>query len=356
MNLAAVEKITKAVLYEGCLLYPYRASPVKNRQRWNFGVLSPPAWSENQRGPESSVSQTQVLVQNSVLPAVEIRVRFLHLIARSVGRLLQPVANWPGESSARPEFEPVESLEVNGRIFRPWHEVEEREVSLRIQYGDTVGLRPVERDFSILSARRVEPICDAQGMVVGLVVREREGLSLTVETVMERCAEDVFKVTVRIFNRARFDGAEGKTRDQALMRSLISVHTVVGAENCKFISLLEPPEELRALARCCHNTGVWPVMVGDPRARDTMLSSPIIMCDFPQIAAESAGDMFDATEIDEVLSLRIMTLSDDEKRELCEGDDRARRILERTRNMPADEFMKLRGVIRSRRPPKEEAS
>ena len=48
MSTPAVEKIANAVLYEGYLLYPYRASAVKNRQRWNFGVVYPRAYSEAQ--------------------------------------------------------------------------------------------------------------------------------------------------------------------------------------------------------------------------------------------------------------------------------------------------------------------
>src|SRR5712672_1763830 len=177
MNLAAVEKIAKSVLYEGYFLYPYRPSPVENRQRWNFGVLTPPSWAEIRRGAESSMSQTQCLVRNSVLPAVEVRVRFLHLIARSIGRLKKPLANWPGEGPGQIAFETVEGLEFNGRNFRPWQEVEEREVSLRIQYGDTVDLRPVQRDFTILGARRMDPIRQADGRTAGVIVREREGLS-----------------------------------------------------------------------------------------------------------------------------------------------------------------------------------
>ena len=76
-----------------------------------------------------------------------------------------------------------------------------------------------------------------------------------------------------------------------------------------------------------------------------MLSSPIILYDYPQIAAESPGDLFDSTEIDEILSLRIMTLSDEEKAEIRAGDEQARRILERTESLPPEQFMKLHGAL-----------
>ena len=38
MNLDAARSIADAVLYEGYILYPYRASAQKNQSRWQFGV------------------------------------------------------------------------------------------------------------------------------------------------------------------------------------------------------------------------------------------------------------------------------------------------------------------------------
>jgi hydrogenase maturation protease len=142
-------------------------------------------------------------------------------------------------------------------------------------------------------------------------------------------------------------------RDDALLRSLVSTHLVLGAKSGDFVSLLEPPAELQELASQCQNVGAWPVLVGEQGQRDTVLASPIILYDYPQIAPESAGDLFDGTEIDEILSLRIMTLTDAEKREMRESDERTRQILERTEAMPAEQFMKLHGGIRSLRPLKE---
>ena len=138
------------------------------------------------------------------------------------------------------------------------------------------------------------------------------------------------------------------------MRSLVSAHVVLGVEEGEFVSLLDPPEALRPVIDECHNQGVFPVLVGEEGQRDTMLASPIILYDYPQIAPESAGDLFDGTEIDEILSLRIMTMTDEEKREMRESDERARQMLERTENMPAEQFMKLHGALRGLRPVNEE--
>ena len=145
------------------------------------------------------------------------------------------------------------------------------------------------------------------------------------------------------------------TRDDALLRSLASTHTVLGVQDGRFVSLLGPPESLSELVATCKNIGTFPVLVGEEGQCDTLLSSPIILYDYPQIAPESAGDLFDGTEIDEILSLRIMTLTDDEKREMSQSDDRARQMLERTETMPVEQLMKLHGVLRGLRPLKEES-
>src|SRR2546421_3972009 len=86
MNRQKVEEIANAVLYEGYLLYPYRASAVKNRQRWNFGILYPRAFAEAQSGADRWNTQTECLVKSLGLnTALNITVRFLHLIERSDG-------------------------------------------------------------------------------------------------------------------------------------------------------------------------------------------------------------------------------------------------------------------------------
>ena len=135
-----------------------------------------------------------------------------------------------------------------------------------------------------------------------------------------------------------------------MLRTLSSTHTILSVADGEFVSLLDPPEELREAAAACQNVGAWPVLVGAAGERDTMLASPIILYDYPQIAPESAGDMFDGTEIDEMLTLRIMLLTDAEKREMCEVDERARQILERTEMLPPEQLWKMHGAVRGLRP------
>lgn len=157
-------------------------------------------------------------------------------------------------------------------------------------------------------------------------------------------ADGVVRIRVDVSNSASLE--KGATREQALMGSLVSAHTILELQGGAFISLLDPPEQWKQAAAECHNVGAWPVLVGEPGSRDTMLSSPIILYDYPQIAQESAGSLFDGTEIDEILTLRIMTLTDEEKREMAESDERAREILARTESMSPQQLLKMHGALR----------
>jgi hypothetical protein len=352
MNLRAVEQIAKAVLYEGYMLYPYRPSSVKNQQRWNFGVLCPRSYSEAQNGSEAWTMQTECLVEGGLLTGLEVRVRFLQLIARSVGELTTPLSELlPVET---PEFRQVDKLAVNDRVYQPWQEAVEREISVPLCNVEALGRSPITQAFSFAAEKQFESLRESdgesRGMIVGILVRERSALFGEVEVAAARQDNGAFKVSVCIRNTTPFEISKETNREEALLGALVSAHTVLGVQDGRFVSLLAPPEQMSEQAASCKNVGTWPVLVGEEGQCDTVLSSPIILYDYPQIAPESAGDLFDGTEIDEILSLRIMTLTDDEKREMSQSDERARQMLERTETMPVEQFMKLHGVLRGLRP------
>ena len=75
MNRELAKKVADAVLYEGYMLYPYRASALKNRQRWSFGILYPPAYPEVACGTERSGMHSECLLERAGDPAVEVEVR-----------------------------------------------------------------------------------------------------------------------------------------------------------------------------------------------------------------------------------------------------------------------------------------
>jgi hypothetical protein len=351
VNLDCVEKIAEAVLYEGYMLYPYRPSSIKNQQRWNFGVLYPPAYCGRKIGSERSGMQTECLLKADPASRVTVKVRFLQIVQRSVGRLR--TAGREEAEGVEPEFELVDRLEVGGRTFTPWQEAVERELTHSLDPLTLSNSHP--ELFTFASGKSFEYVRDEPGQAVGVLVRMWQTLRGSIEFDSHCVREGVLKLTVRVDNLEPFDfSATGAfaERDRILLSSLVSAHVILGVEGGEFISLLEPPAALAEVAAQCSNEGVWPVLAGDDPT--TVLASPIILYDYPQIAPESAGSLFDSTEIDEILSLRILTLTDAEKREMRQSDDRTRQILERTENMPDEQFAKLHGILRGMTSLKEE--
>ena len=329
-----VRLIADAILYEGYVLWPYRRSAVKNMKRWTFGGVHPHGYSTSGHDDDAWRMQTQCLLEGYGDARVDVRVRFLHVVDRQVAR---------GSGGT---LEPVDELTVGADRHLSWQEATEREI------GRTLELRrlaeaPERLEIDIPATRSEEPLVDQDGVQVGALVRSSRSLSGTVEVAAEAAGEGVHRLTVGIENRTPWQGG---TREQALERTFISTHTILRAEGAAFASLTDPPEALRELARKCENVGTWPVLVGDPGDRATLLSSPIILEDYPRIAPESPGDLFDGGEIDELLTLNILTLTDEEKREMRDSDPRAREILERTASLSPDQLMKLHGAVREFRP------
>ncbi len=342
MNLELVEKIADAVLYEGYMLYPYRASSVKNRQRFNWGALAPESYSIVQKGTEAFEMQTECLIQGNENTTFDVKVRFLHLVSREIGELENPIKEMP--ETGEPDFHFVPTFDVNGQLYQTWQEAIEREVDL-----PTLRLNQVLeiKQFSYPATRTLEPLRDENEKIVGVIVRTQQEIFGVIESHIHKIEnQSVYKLTVRVKNQTSFENAETKTREEALLHSTVSTHTILTAKNGEFVSLLEPPDELSEAVASCENIKTYPVLAGTEGERDCMLSSPIILYDYPQIAAESAGDLFDGAEIDEILTLRIMTMTDDEKREMRGLDERARKMLERTENMPDEQLLKMHGAMK----------
>jgi hypothetical protein len=323
-----VERIADAVLYEGYMLYPYRPSAVKNRQRFNFGVLYPEAYAAGAPAgsADRSFLQTECLMDAYRGAALDVTVRFLHL---------------------------VERMSVRGDLAQPWQEAIEREVRMERHPIRALAGGAPRSCFSFAAAEQIEPLA-AGGEIVGTVTRRQRRIDGEIEVGARPCAGGVHRVTVRLLNRSSIADVPDPARDELLLRSLVSAHVILTVSDGEFISLLDPPEGFAALAAGCANVGAWPVLAGEDGARDTMLASPIILYDYPEIAPESAGDLFDGTEIDEILSLRILTLTDAEKREMWQSDERARLILQRTESMAAEQMMRLHGTLRRPGPLPEE--
>ncbi|MDQ6885012.1 MAG: hypothetical protein M3077_12405 [Candidatus Dormibacteraeota bacterium] len=180
-----------------------------------------------------------------------------------------------------------------------------------------------------------------------------DGLDGRVEVARDEIRPGLTRLTVRIVNSSAVVPAD---RDQALRHTFLSTHTILSVREGAFPSMADPPEDFREAAAACQNVGTWPVLVGEPGEHDTLLSSPIILEDYPRVAEESPGDLFDATEVDELLSLSILSLTDEEKAQMRTVDERARELLARTEALTADDLLKLHGSMRGMRTLREEST
>ncbi len=345
MKLEAVKEIANAVLYEGYLLYPYRQSAIKNRTRWTFGAVYPREYSEASGGIEPWTMHTECLVQGPLDNVVlDVTVRFLHLLVRT-----------DSHTNTEPEVAPVERIAAFesewGLASRFAHEPLQEGVEREVTASD-VSLKDI-----LNSPQRVAIEFPATHTVdtssTGIeTIREQQALSGAFILSAEPIDTDHFKLSIEIENITPGNEAVTSRREAVLLQSFVSTHTILHVRQGEFISLLEPPKTLEAYAKACQNIRTWPVLVGNEGERDVMLSSPIILYDYPQIAPESPGPLFDGGEIDEILSLRILTLSDDEKEQMRQ-DEHTREILERTESLTPEQFMRMHGVFRDVRPVSE---
>lgn len=348
INLNLVDKVARALLYEGYILYPYRASAVKNRQRFNFGGIYPPDYSRAQAGTDACTMRTECLVMVREYATLDVRVRFLHLRSREIGRLDGYASEFA--SDVELDYEPVDSLCIEGRSYPTWQEAVEREIVLpSLALGELIE-RPYLQQFCFEASQEIERLRDSNRQTAAVAIRRQQLVCGMVEIIAQELQPSLYKVRVVVSNETPLDDAYLSNRDEALVRSLIATHTVLGVTGGDFISLYDTPQDFRTAAAGCENIGTWPVLIGDAGERDTLLSSPIILYDYPQLAPESAGELYDGTEIDEILTLRIMTLTDEEKQEMRAVDDRARAILERTEQMPPEQLLKMHGVMHNLRP------
>lgn len=333
--------VADAVLYEGYLLYPYRRSSAKNRVRWQFGVLFPRGWVEAD-GPvtpgvsgsaDSWYQQTECLLRVRQPGSARVRVRVRHL---------QMQRKQVQEAGHRP----VESLRTgDGTVHLTFDEALPRECEVEVPLDE---LLRGGHTFAVGAAAGEDVETLPEG--AGRVVRTREELRAETTVTADRLSDDLCRIRVRTTNTAPAPPPR-TTRDEALRRALIATHTLLGGDGAEFVSLIDPPADLEAPVRACRNEFTFPVLGGE--AGDTgpvVLSAPIILPDHPQVAPESPGDLHDAAEIDEILTLRTMLLTDEEKREARATDPRAAAILDRVDTMPQEVFERLHGAVRSLTP------
>jgi hypothetical protein len=336
MSLERARTVADAVLFEGYLLYPYRASSRKNQARWQFGVLGPPGAAAAGVGEEPEMA-AQCLLRGSPETRLSVRLRFLQLQTRSVERA----------TGKRRSFEPVDELTVGGRTWLRWDEAVEQEIGLDPARLDDLVQRSSDVPVDVPGGETVEPLVDADGTQQGRLIRRTWPLRALV-SLAAAPVDGLVRLSLSVRNGAEGfgGGGGGGGKDEAVRSSLIGAHLLVQVTDGAFVSLLEPPDDATAAAAECVQRRCWPVLAGAAGETDVMLVSPIILYDYPEVAEQSAGALFDSTEIDEILTLRVMTLTDEEKAEARATDPRAAEIIDRCESMSPEALAQLHGILR----------
>jgi len=334
-HLAHARKVADAVLYEGYVLYPYHQAAPKNQVRFQFGVLMPPGYAEVDP-LEPSASQTECLLECPDDAQVRVLARFLHLQDRCV----------QGISPDNGELEDVGALYVDGTEYTSWTDSAEREQQVTVTVGQLLD-EDQELEFHIGSGESAEDITGEDGRLAGRVVRRWSAVDGVLSMHAERVAGPYQALRLRlVLENHSTPRAVFAVREDGLRHALVAAHLLVGVPGGRFLSMTEPPEWAAAEVEACENIGTWPVLAGPPDCGDLLLSSPVILYDHPEVAAESAGQLFDSTEIDEILTLRTLALTDAEKRAARATDSRVAEMMDRLDDLPPEVMERLHGAIR----------
>jgi hypothetical protein len=335
-SLEHARAVADAVLYEGYLLYPYRANSGKNQSRWQFGVLGPPGADHAGVG-EDSVLRSQLLVRGGAprdAGRIAVHLRFLHLQTRTA----QSADGMGG-------FRDVAELGIGDRRWLSWDEAVESELSFGPWSLAEVAAGRTE-PVLVLAAEETEELTDEAGHPAGRLVRRRRPLHAQLEIRAERVTgvpTVVYRVSVSVENTA---AGASDDRGSAIAASFIGAHLLLTADDAEFVSMTDPPPGFVAAAAASRQHRCWPVLAGPEGDRSVLLVSPIILYDHPELAPQSAGALFDSTEIDEILTLRVMTLTDEEKAAARATDPLAAAIIDRCDAMSPEAMQELHGVLR----------
>lgn len=288
-----VRELADAVLYEGYLLYPYRASATKNQQRFQFGVLMPPGYADSS---ERKTLHAECVLECSQECEVHVLVRFLQMHRR-----------------------------------QSWYEGVEQERRFRFMASEL---------FDGETAVGFSAPGD------GVQRAELDGL-LRADLTRLPGPYGALKLRLDVANTTPTEVIEQGGRQEALWHALVAAHLIVDVPGGKFLSPTDPPRWAAEYVAECVNEGGWPALAGPESRSDLMLVSPIILYDHAGVAAESPGQLYDSTEIDEILLLRTLALTDEEKAEARDTDPRAAAVIDRADGLSPEIMDRLHGAIRS---------
>ena len=283
-----------------------------------------------------AASQTECILEGKAATELTATVRFLQLQRRTV--------------LAAPGLAEVSSLRVDGTEYLPWDEAAEREQRVTVPVSELLSGR-AEVPFTVPGGVDGEDLAGPDGQLAGRLVRRRETLSGMIRLTAERLPGPYGALRVRLVLANRTEPARPlRRRADGLPFALIAAHSLICVPGGRFLSMTDPPEWAVPAVSGCVNTGTWPVLGGPAGCAELILSSPVILYDHPEIAAESAGQLYDSTEIDEILTLRTLALTDAEKQEARATDPRAAELMDRLDELPPEMLERMHGAIRYLRP------
>lgn len=329
---APAQAVADAVMCEGQVLYPYRASAAKNQLRWQFGVLTPKTFTDLEGSDRWRMATRALLDRAGPSSEVAVRARFFRRRSRTVTAGGVEVA----------------STEIDGELWTTFDESVETMAEAGPVRLESLLADSVEMVMEWPGESRVAP--DGPAGVAWETKPLRGRLVLSAARLDGPYG--VIEVTAALENTTAWEPAPsdpsgGDARRDAIGSSMISAHLILATTDGRWLSAIDPPAFVGAGFGIDAQEGCFPVLVGDDRV---MLAAPIILPDHPSVAPESVGDFCDATEIDEILALRTLTLTDEEKREARATDRRAAAIIDRTDAMPREVWARLHGAVRSLEP------
>ena len=338
MSLDDVRRVADAVLYEGYILYPYRASAQKNRSRWQFGVLMPPAYAAADPS-ETTTARAECVFTRDGEPSVNVVVRFLQVQRRTC-----PGPGAPDTWDEAVERE-VSATVAGAALFGDGTATpfgipggEEHEATAD---GDVMRVRRALRGVVTVRATELPGPWQAARLTVGVTNQTAAGLGAPDSPVPDSPMPDS-PVPDSPVPGSPVPGS----RAQALPAALVAAHMIITISGGAFVSMTDPPEWAAPAVNECENAGCWPVLAGPPGERNVLLASPIILPDHPEVARESPGELYDGTEIDEILTLRTLALTDEEKDAARATDPRAAALIDRVESLDGAALQRLHGTIR----------
>ncbi len=324
---SVLEKLTRTLLYEGYSLYPYYRSAIKNQKPIPFGVIFPKDYNAYNEHSHSHI-QSQSIIHGTGELTVSIDVRFLHSRRTELFK----------KNNNSEEFRPVFELEVDGKTYQAPSPTIQRNIQTGLLKMNDLIAGGKTIPFSFESYNEGEMIFNEEKEIVAKKITSVSEINgaIKIQAEVLKDMENSFRLSVTVINTTPVANANKRTRDEALLQSFLSTHIILQTPDGEFISHQDTPAKWQSATSGCNNIHTWPILID--KNNTTLLSSPIILYDYPEINPVSSGDLFDSTEIEEALLLHVNLLSDEEKKRIGGNDEKLRAMLNNVSSLTPEDL------------------